>query len=159
MKISIVSVGKIKEKFYKSAISEYAKRMSAYAKLNFVELKDEKAPQNLSDKQMLQVKDVEGDRICDAIESSAYVIALDKGGKQLDSITFSKTIQRLGVSGNSHITFVIGGSLGLSDKVLERADYVLSFSEMTFPHQLMKVILLEQIYRAFKIARGETYHK
>ncbi len=159
MKINIISVGKIKEKFYTDAVAEYNKRMSAFAKIKFIELKDERIPNHLSDKFALQIKNIEGDRICSAIDEATYTIVLDKGGKSLDSIAFSKKIQSIIIGGKSHISFVIGGSLGLSQDVLNRADYILSFSEMTFPHQLMKVILMEQIYRAFKISSGGTYHK
>ncbi len=159
MKITIVSVGKIKEKFYKNAISEYEKRMLSYAKLEMITLKDEKVPQSLSEKSMEQVKQIEGNRILNALQSEAFIVVLDKAGKNMDSVEFSKKIQDLAIRGKSHIVFVIGGSLGLSSEVVCRADLLLSFSDMTFPHQLMKVILLEQIYRAFKIAKGEAYHK
>lgn len=159
MKITVVSVGKIKEKYFTGAINEYAKRLSKYCKLEQVEVPDEKAPENLSDKEMIQVKDKEGDRILSKINDQAYVIALAIEGKQLTSEALSSQIEKLGVSGKSHIVFVIGGSLGLSDNVLKRANYKLSFSKMTFPHQLMKVVLLEQVYRAFRISWGEPYHK
>ncbi len=159
MKITIISIGKIKEKFYKNAVLEYEKRISAYAKLDMIVLKDEKAPANLSEKSMEQVKVVEGKRIIESLREDSFVIVLDKFGTQMDSVNFSKKIQDLGIRGKSHLSFVIGGSLGLSKEVISRADLLLSFSDMTFPHQLMKVILLEQIYRAFKIAKGEIYHK
>ncbi len=120
---------------------------------------DEKASENLSEKEMIQVKDKEGDRILGKINDQAYVIALAIEGKQMTSEGLSEHIEKLGVTGKSHIVFVIGGSLGLSEKVLKRANYKLSFSRMTFPHQLMKVVLLEQVYRAFRIVRGEPYHK
>ncbi|WP_430884443.1 23S rRNA (pseudouridine(1915)-N(3))-methyltransferase RlmH [Fusibacter sp. JL216-2] len=159
MKITVISVGKIKEKYFTGAINEYAKRLTKYCKLEQVEVPDEKAPENLSEKEMVQVKDKEGERILSKINDQAYVIALAIEGKQMTSEGLSEHIEKLGVSGKSHIVFVIGGSLGLSDKVLKRANYKLSFSRMTFPHQLMKVVLLEQVYRAFRIVRGEPYHK
>ena len=159
MKITVISVGKIKEKYFTGAINEYAKRLGKYCKLEQVEVPDEKAPENLSDKEMIQVKDKEGDRILSKINDQAYVIALAIEGKQLTSEALSSQIEKLGVSGKSHIVFVLGGSLGLADSVLKRANYKLSFSKMTFPHQLMKVVLLEQVYRAFRISRGEPYHK
>ncbi len=159
MKIEIVSVGKIKEKFYRDAVAEYAKRISGYSKIKFVELKDEKLPNKLNSKKILKIKDVEADRILNVLDFLTYVIVLDKGGTKNDSVEFANHIKKLTLNGKSHITFVIGGSVGLSDKVLNRANHVLSFSDMTFPHQLMKVILLEQVYRAFKIIKGETYHK
>ncbi len=159
MKITVISVGKIKEKYFTGAINEYAKRLTKYCKLDLVEVPDEKAPENLSDKEMIQVKDKEGERILAKIGDQAYVIALAIEGKQLTSEDLSETIEKLGVSGKSHIVFVIGGSLGLADAVLNRANYKLSFSKMTFPHQLMKVVLLEQVYRAFRISRNEPYHK
>jgi 23S rRNA (pseudouridine1915-N3)-methyltransferase len=159
MKITVISVGKIKEKYFTGAINEYAKRLSKYCKLEQIEVSDEKAPENLSEKEMIQVKDKEGIRILSKINDQAYVIALAIEGKQLTSEGLSDHIEKLGVSGKSHIVFVIGGSLGLSEDVLKRANYKLSFSKMTFPHQLMKVVLLEQVYRAYRIARGEPYHK
>lgn len=159
MKITVISVGKIKEKYFTGAINEYAKRLTKYCKLDLVEVPDEKAPENLSDKEMIQVKDKEGERILAKINDQAYVIALAIEGKQLTSEELSDHIEKLGVSGKSHIAFVIGGSLGLSDAVMKRANYKLSFSKMTFPHQLMKVVLLEQVYRAYRIARNEPYHK
>lgn len=159
MKITVISVGKIKEKYFTGAINEYAKRLTKYCKLEQIEVPDEKASENLSEKEMIQVKDKEGDRILGKINDQAYVIALAIEGKQMTSEGLSEHIEKLGVTGKSHIVFVIGGSLGLSEKVLKRANYKLSFSRMTFPHQLMKVVLLEQVYRAFRIVRGEPYHK
>ena len=159
MKITVISVGKIKEKYFTGAINEYAKRLTKYCKLEQVEVPDEKAPENLSEKEMIQVKEKEGERILSKINGQAYVIALAIEGKQLTSEELSTHIEKLGVSGKSHIVFVIGGSLGLADSVLKRANYKLSFSKMTFPHQLMKVVLLEQVYRAYRIARNEPYHK
>lgn len=159
MKITVVTVGKIKEKFFTDAIGEYAKRLTKYCKLEQVEVSDEKAPENLSDKEAIQIKDKEGERILAKIPDSAYVICLAIEGKTLSSEGLSDKLAQLGLNGDSHVVFVIGGSLGLSQNVLSRADFKLSFSSMTFPHQLMKVILLEQIYRSFRIMKGEPYHK
>lgn len=159
MRISIVCVGKIKEKYLKLGIDEFSKRLSKYCKLEVIELDDEKAPENLSDKEMLMIKDKEGKKILSKIKDNAHVIALAIDGKNLSSEELADTIDDLGVRGTSHIVFVIGGSLGLSDEVLRRANYKLSFSKMTFPHQLMRLILLEQIYRAYRINNGEPYHK
>lgn len=159
LKITIVCVGKIKESFYTQAIAEYAKRLSGYCKLDIVELNDEKTPDNSSEQQNMRIKDKEGERILSAIKEDAFVIALAIEGKMLDSVELSQKIDSLAIGGASNITFVIGGSLGLSHNVLNRADYKLSFSKMTFPHQLMRVILLEQIYRAFRIMKNEPYHK
>lgn len=159
MNISIISVGKIKEKYLKVGIEEFSKRLSKYSKLEFIELDDEKCPENLSEKDILIVKEKEGNKILSKIKNNSYVIALAIDGKNLSSEELAEKISSLAVSGKSHITFVIGGSLGLSDDVLKRADYKLSFSKMTFPHQLMKLILLEQVYRAFRINNNEPYHK
>ncbi|MEW9078933.1 23S rRNA (pseudouridine(1915)-N(3))-methyltransferase RlmH [Terrisporobacter glycolicus] len=159
MRIGIVCVGKIKEKYLKLGIDEFSKRLSKYCKLEVIELDDEKAPENLSDKEMLMIKDKEGKKILSKIKDNAHVIALAIDGKNLSSEELADTIDNLGVRGTSHIVFVIGGSLGLSDEVLRRANYKLSFSKMTFPHQLMRLILLEQIYRAYRINNGEPYHK
>ncbi|HBZ11014.1 MAG TPA: 23S rRNA (pseudouridine(1915)-N(3))-methyltransferase RlmH [Bacillus bacterium] len=159
MNITIVSVGKIKEKHMKQGIDEYLKRLSAYTKINILELPDEKAPENLSHTQMQQIKKKEGDRILDKIHPDAYVIALAIEGKQASSEQFAERLGGLSASGKNSVVFVIGGSLGLSDEVMKRADEALSFSKMTFPHQLMRLILVEQVYRAFRILRGEPYHK
>ena len=159
MRINIVCVGKIKEKYLKLGIDEFKKRLSIYCKLEIIELEDEKAPENLSDKEMLIIKEKEGKKILSKIKDNSYVIALAIDGKNLSSEELAQTINKLGVRGVSNITFVIGGSLGLSDEVLSRADYKLSFSKMTFPHQLMRLILLEQVYRAYRINNGEPYHK
>jgi 23S rRNA (pseudouridine1915-N3)-methyltransferase len=158
MKITIACVGRIKEKYFTDAIAEYSKRLSRYVTLNISEVPDEKAPENLSPAQMEQVKKSEGERLLKAMKDS-YVIALVINGKQQSSESFAKLIDNTMTMGKSHITFVIGGSLGLSDEVIKRADYKLSFSDMTFPHQLMRVILLEQIYRAERILNNEPYHK
>lgn len=159
MRINIVCVGKIKEKYLKLGIDEFKKRLSKYCKLEIIELDDEKAPENLSDKEMEMIKDKEGKKILAKIKDTSYVIALAIDGKNLSSEELADTINKLGIRGVSNITFVIGGSLGLSDEVLSRADYKLSFSKMTFPHQLMRLILLEQIYRSYRINNGEPYHK
>ena len=159
MKIQMICVGKIKEKYLKLGIDEFKKRLSKYCKLEIIELEDEKAPENLSDKEMLIIKEKEGKKILSKIKDNSYVIALAIDGKNLSSEELAQTINKLGVRGVSNITFVIGGSLGLSDEVLSRADYKLSFSKMTFPHQLMRLILLEQVYRAYRINNGEPYHK
>ena len=159
MKITILCVGKVKEKFYRDAIEEFSKRLSRYCKLEIVEVADEKTAEEASDTEIRIVKEKEGERLLKNIKDNAYVICLCIDGKQLDSEELSSKIEGLGVQGNSHIYFVIGGSLGLADEVVKRADYKLSFSKMTFPHQLMRVILCEQIYRAYRIMNHEPYHK
>ena len=159
LKIRLICVGRIKEKFYTQAVCEYAKRLSRYCKLEIVELADEKTPDNASDAQNLIIKAKEGDRILEAIPERSYVIALAIEGRMQDSVELSKQLEDLGVGGYAQVTFIIGGSLGLDRRVLDRADYKLSFSRMTFPHQLMRVVLLEQIYRSFRIINGEPYHK
>lgn len=159
MKISLITVGKIKEKFYRDAIDEYAKRLSAYCKLEIIQVADEKTAENSSETEMNIIKEKEAERILKNIPDQAYVISLEILGKELDSVELSKKIEDLGVHGTSHIIFVIGGSLGLHSSVSKRADYHLSFSKMTFPHQLMRVILLEQIYRSYRIMHHEPYHK
>ncbi|MBE6057534.1 23S rRNA (pseudouridine(1915)-N(3))-methyltransferase RlmH [Clostridium sporogenes] len=159
MNISIISVGKIKEKFLKAAIDEYSKRLSKYCKLNIIEVTDEKTPDNASLKEEYIIKEKEGNLILKYIKDNSFVIALDLKGKSITSEEFSNLIENCRLTGSSTITFVIGGSLGLSEQVLSRANYKLSFSKMTFPHQLFRVMLLEQIYRAFRILAGEPYHK
>lgn len=159
MEIRILTVGKIKEKYLNDGIAEYAKRLSRYCKLNFIQVPDEKTPDKASDSLNRQIKETEGNRLLSHIREQDYVIALAIDGKMLDSVELSDLIARLGVQGKSSIVFVIGGSLGLSDAVLKRADYKLSFSRMTFPHQLMQMILLEQIYRGYRIMNHEPYHK
>ena len=159
MKITLAAVGKIKEKFYADAIAEYSKRLSRYCKLEILQVADEKTPDNASETVERQIKEKEGERLLASIKEGAYVVALAIEGEMLDSVGLSEKINALGVGGTSQIVFVIGGSLGLSDAVLKRADYKLSFSKMTFPHQLMRVILLEQIYRSYRIIQGEPYHK
>ena len=159
MNINVIGVGKIKEKYLKLGIDEFKKRLSKYCKLDIIELDDEKAPEKLSEKEMIMVKEKEGKKILSKIKDTSYVIALAIDGKNLSSEELADKMSDLAVRGNSNITFVIGGSLGLSDEVLDRADYKLSFSKMTFPHQLMRLILLEQVYRAYRINNNELYHK
>lgn len=159
MNITIICVGKIKEKYLKSAIDEYVKRLSRYCKLNVVELGDEKTPDNASEKEELLIKEKEGESILKNIKDNMFVIALDLKGNMLSSEELSNYIKDLGIRGESNIAFVIGGSLGISKAVLERANYKLCFSKMTFPHQLFRVMLLEQVYRGFRIISGEPYHK
>ena len=159
MKITIVCVGKIKEKFYRDALAEYTKRLSRYCSLTITEVADEKTKEQASETECAIIKDREGERILKSIRDDGYVIALAIDGKILDSVELSEKIDKLGLSGKSNVYFVIGGSLGLSDAVMKRADYKLSFSRMTFPHQLMRVILLEQIYRSYRIIKHEPYHK
>ena len=157
--IKIVCVGKIKEKFYRDAIAEYQKRLSRYCKLSVVEVADEKTPDKCSETEEQQIKEKEAVRILSQIRDTDYVIALAIDGKSPDSVAFAEHLQQLAVSGRSSIAFVIGGSLGLSGAVVARANEKLSMSKMTFPHQLARVMLLEQTYRAMKIAAGERYHK
>lgn len=159
MRITICTVGKIKEKFYRDAIAEYSKRLGRYCKLDIVEVEDEKTPDNAGEALAAAIKEKEGQRILAHIKDDSYVIALTIEGNKLDSVKLSQKLENLGIQGISHITFVIGGSLGLSEQVKKRADYELSFSDMTFPHQLMRVILLEQIYRSYRIMKNEPYHK
>lgn len=159
MKITILTVGKIKEKFYREAIEEYTKRLSRYSRGEIVEVADEKTPDRASEAEEKLIKEKEGERLLRYVKDTDYVCALAIEGQQLDSVELSGKLEALGVGGVSSIVFVIGGSLGLSEQVLRRADYKLSFSKMTFPHQLMRVILLEQIYRSFRIMHGEPYHK
>ncbi|WP_377887233.1 23S rRNA (pseudouridine(1915)-N(3))-methyltransferase RlmH [Alkalihalobacillus sp. R86527] len=159
MNISIVTVGKLKEKYLKQGIAEYTKRLGPFAKIEVIEVPDEKAPENLSEVEMVQVKNAEGTRILSKISQDAHVIALAIEGNMKTSEKLAKDLDQLATYGKSKVAFVIGGSLGLSDDVMKRANDTLSFSKMTFPHQLMRLVLVEQIYRAFKINRGEPYHK
>lgn len=159
MKITVIAVGKVKERFYTDAAAEYEKRLSRYCKTEIVQVADEKTPDGASDAEETRIRDREGERILAKIKDDMYVIALAIGGQMLDSVELAAKIERLGTEGKSHIAFVIGGSLGLSSAVMRRADYALSFSRMTFPHQLMRVILLEQIYRSYRIISGGPYHK
>ena len=159
MKITILCVGKIKESYLREAIAEYTKRLSRYAELQITEVADEKTPDGASSAEEAKILQTEGKRLLKAMKTDAYNVALAIDGKSLSSEELSGKIDELGVSGVSHIRFIIGGSLGLAPEVLRACDYRLSFSRMTFPHQLMRVILLEQIYRAFRISTGEPYHK
>ena len=159
MNIQIICIGKLKEKYWTDAIKEYSKRLSRYCTLEIVELKESLLPNNASAADEEKVKLEEGKEILRAIKDGTYVITLEILGKQLTSEELSDKIETLGIEGKSNVAFVIGGSLGLSPEVSKRADYKLSFSKMTFPHQMMRVILLEQIYRSFKIIRHEAYHK
>lgn len=160
MLIKIIGVGKIKEKFYKEAIAEYQKRMTAYNKVEIVEVADEKAPETLSEKEIDQVKTAEGERILAKIKDDAFVVTLEINGKALDSMKFAKLIQDEMLDGfGRDMVFVIGGSNGLGANVLKRSNYRISFGKMTYPHQLMRVILMEQIYRAYRIINKEPYHK
>ena len=159
MKITILCVGKCKEKFMQQAVAEYEKRLGRYVKMQIIEVPDEKTPDKASDALNEQIKNTEAERLMKHIREQDYVIALAIDGKMLDSVELSEKIGRLGVEGKSSVAFVIGGSLGLGNEVLKRADYKLSFSRMTFPHQLMQMILLEQIYRGYRILNHEPYHK
>ena len=158
MKITIITVGKLKEKYLIEGIKEYSKRLSKYTNLDLIEVKDEHAPENLSQKDIDIIKDKEGERILSKLKDS-YIITLAIEGKQLNSEDLAMTIENIKTYHNSHITFIIGGSLGISDGIKNKSDLLLSFSKMTFPHQLMKLILLEQIYRSFRINNNEPYHK
>lgn len=159
MNIKIIAVGKLKEKYLKDAVNEYMKRLGAYAKVDIIEIADEKEPDNASDKDIEIIKNKEGNKILDKIKDREYVILLDVDGKQISSEDLAGKLAELSLSGDSNLVFVIGGSNGVSEEVRKKADFKLSFSKMTFPHQLMRVILLEQVYRGFKINRGEAYHK
>lgn len=159
MKITVIAVGKIKEKYFTAAIGEYAKRLGRYCKLEMIEVADERTPDGAGEALELQIKEREGERILQKLPEGAFVTALAIEGQMPDSTELAEQMERWNVSGISHVAFVIGGSLGLSEKVLRRADYLLSFSKMTFPHQLMRVILLEQVYRSFRIRNHEPYHK
>ncbi len=159
MNINIIAVGKIKEKYIQEGIKEFSKRLSRYCKLRIIELEDEKAPETLSEKDMLIVKSKEGEKILNKIPSNSFVIALVIDGKQLSSEDLADKFEEIMVNGNNDITFIIGGSLGLSQEVIDRSNFKLSFSKMTFPHQLMRLILLEQVYRAWRINKNEPYHK
>jgi len=159
MKITLITVGKIKENYFEDAVKEYKKRLSKYCQLIILEVADEKAPESLSEKEMARVKDKEGERILSKIKEGQYVFTLEIKGEQWTSESFSKKIENLGIGGKSDVVFVIGGSLGLSESVMMRSNEAISFSKMTFPHQLMRIVLLEQIYRGFRIMKGEPYHK
>ena len=159
MRISIACVGKIKEKFWRDAISEYEKRLGKYCRLDFLEVADEKTPDGAGEALEEQIKEKEARRLLEKIREDAFVCTLEIEGRRLSSEAFAGWMEGLTVRGTSHIVFVIGGSLGLHASVRRRSDMALSFSDMTFPHQLMWVILVEQIYRAFRIIQGAPYHK
>jgi len=159
LKITVLCVGKIREKFYSDAVEEYLKRLGRYCTPEIIEVQDEKTPDGAGEAINRQIKNKEGERLLGKLKEGAYVIALAINGKKLSSEGLASKIEALGVDGVSHIVFIIGGSLGLSDQVLDRSDMKLSFSDMTFPHQLMRVILLEQVYRSYRIISGEPYHK
>ena len=159
MKITILCVGKVKESFMREAVGEYRKRLSRYVKLDIVEVADERTPDPASEKEEAIIREKEGERLFRKLKPDDVVIALAINGMQHDSLSFARMMDHFGVSGKGNVVFVIGGSLGLSDQLLKRADKQLSFSKMTFPHQLMRVILLEQIYRSYRIIHGEPYHK
>lgn len=159
MKITILTVGKIKEKYFTDAIREYSKRLSRYCKLDIIEVADEKTPDDASIHEENLIRQKEGERLKKYIKDGAYVISLAIGGKQCSSEEFSRKIHELGLHGESHIIFIIGGSIGLASDILKESNELLSFSKMTFPHQLMRVVLLEQIYRGYRIMNGEPYHK
>ncbi|MBZ4687786.1 MAG: rRNA ((1915)-N(3))-methyltransferase RlmH [Clostridiales bacterium] len=159
MQIQIIAVGKIKERYLRQGISEFSKRICKYAKIEIIEVPDEKAPAGASEKEEEIIKETEGEKILAKIKKDSFVIVLDLHGKQLTSEEMAARMEKLALEGKSSVSFVIGGSLGLSKEVLKEADLRLSFGKMTFPHQLMRLILLEQIFRWFKIMRGETYHK
>lgn len=159
MRITIICVGKIKEKYFRDAITEYEKRLSKYCKLDIIEVADEMTPDNASEALEEQIKEKEAQRILKYVKTDAYVYSLEILGQQPDSVAFAEQIEKLGIQGKSHIQFIIGGSLGLHQSVSKKADKAISFSNMTFPHQMMRVILLEQIYRSYRIMMGEPYHK
>lgn len=159
MKVTILAVGKLKEKYLKQGIAEYSKRLGPYTKLDIIEVPDEQAPENLSETQMIQVKEKEGQRLLEKVKETDFVITLEIQGKLVSSEELSKTIATQMVRGKSHFVFVIGGSLGLSDAVMKRSNYAISFGRITYPHQLMRLVLTEQIYRSFRIMKGEPYHK
>lgn len=159
MKISIISVGKLKEAYWKDAVKEYSKRLSRYCQLALDDVDEVKSSDNVNEAEKMSILKGEGENILKKIKKDSFLIALDIKGSKLSSEQLSERINELGIMGKSNITFVIGGSLGLSSEILDLANLKLSFSDMTFPHQMMKVILLEQIYRSFKINSNETYHK
>ena len=159
LKINIICIGKIKENYLKDAINEYVKRLSKYCNINIIELLDEKIPNNPSEKDSLIIKNKEGEKILNHLKKDSYIICLDLKGKQYTSEEFSKKLEKIPLNHSSEVSFVIGGSLGIAKAVLDIADELISFSKMTFPHQLFRVLLLEQIFRAFKISNNEAYHK
>ncbi|WP_314060532.1 23S rRNA (pseudouridine(1915)-N(3))-methyltransferase RlmH [uncultured Vagococcus sp.] len=159
MKVRIIAVGKLKEKYLKQGIDEYAKRLGKYCKFEIIEVSDEKAPETLSEAEMLQIKEKEGQKILAKIGDQDFVYALAINGKDYTSEEFAASLDKVTTQGQSTINFVIGGSLGLSDEVIKRADQQISFGRVTYPHQLMRLILSEQIYRCFRIVHGHAYHK
>lgn len=159
MKITVIAVGKVKEKYYRDALTEYGKRLGRYCKLEMVEVEDEKTPDGASSAEEDRIREKEAERILKYVKEDAFVLTLEIAGKMYDSVAFARKLESLGIQGNSHLQFLIGGSLGLHERVCRRADLSISFSQMTFPHQLMRVILLEQIYRSYRIIHGEPYHK
>lgn len=158
LNVNIVCVGKLKEGYLKGAVDEYSKRLSKYCNLNFIEIADEKLPNKINNSIIDEIKDKEGNKILNAIKKDSYVIALDLHGKQFTSEEFSEKIENITVRGFSSITFIIGGTLGIMDEILNKSNELICFSKMTFPHQLIRVFLLEQLFRAFKISNNETYH-
>lgn len=158
LNISIICIGKLKETYLKDAIAEYSKRLQKYCSLTITELQDEKLPNKLNDSIMQEIKTKECNKIIQAIKKDSYIFCLDLRGKQFSSEEFSKKLDNIALNENSHITFIIGGTLGLNDEVLKISNEKICFSKMTFPHQLIRVFLLEQLFRAFKISKGETYH-
>ena len=159
MKITVIAVGKLKEKYFRDAVLEYAKRLGRYCHFEVIEVEDEKTPDKAGEALEEQIKEKEAERILRHLKEDAFLVTLEIEGRKLDSIAFADMIDRAGIHGKSHIQFVIGGSLGLHKTVSGRADEKISFSDMTFPHQLMRVILAEQIYRGYRIINGEPYHK
>lgn len=159
MKITVIAVGKIKERFYREAVAEYEKRLGRYCKLEVIQVEDERTPDRAGEVMVTEIKRKEAERIRKHIREDAFVVTLEIQGRMYDSEEFAGEIEKLAVQGISHIQFIIGGSLGLHEEICKRADRAVSFSKMTYPHQLMRVILLEQIYRAYRIMNGEPYHK
>lgn len=159
MKITVIAVGKIKEKFYRDAVAEYEKRLGRYCKLDIIQVEDEKTPDKAGDALAQQIRRKESERILKYIKEDAWVVTLEIQGREYDSEQFAGELEKLAAQGISHIQFIIGGSLGLHEEIHKKADHAVSFSRMTFPHQLMRVILLEQIYRGYRIINGEPYHK
>ena len=158
LNINIICVGKIKENYLKDAISEYSKRLSKFCNLNITEISDEKLPNKLNDSIINEVKNKECNKIIQSIKKDSYIICLDLKGKEFSSEEFSQKIDNIALNFNSSITFIIGGTLGLNKEILSLSNEKICFSKMTFPHQLIRVFLLEQLFRAFKISNNETYH-
>lgn len=159
MKIRIIAVGKIKEKYIRDGVKEYIKRLSRYCSIEIIEVEDERTSANLTDREMNIIKGIEGKRVLSKIPPNSYIIPLVIEGKQMSSEELAGKMEDFMINGINDLTFIIGGSLGLSDDVIARSHFKLSFSKMTFPHQMMRMILLEQVYRGFRIIRGEPYHK